>query len=224
MNARAKIILVTVSILLLTLLFFLFLIKPRSSTLAERKTQIEAAQNETANLERQLAELQELKKNAPKAQALLAEIREKVPQANEIPNFIFQVQQAANSSGVGFVQITPELPKAPPESAALAQVRITIGAKGGYFAVQDFIRRLTRLDRAVRIDLLTIAGVEDEVEARERGRTDLQIAARVFFELPPSGASAATTAGSASTPPPTPPPATSPPPADGATPSPTTSP
>lgn len=224
MNPRTKIILTVVGAFLVCLLFFVFMIKPRSSELAERKTQIEEAETETARLNRELAALRELKKNAPKVQAQLAEIREKVPQANEVPNFIFQVQQAANSSGVGFVQITPELPKAPPESAALAQVRITIGAKGGYFAVQDFIRRLTRLDRAVRIDLLTIAGVEDEVEARERGRTDLQIAARVFFELPPSGASAATTAGSASTPPPTPPPATSPPPADGATPSPTTSP
>ena len=220
MNPRTKIILTVVGAFLVCLLFFVFMIKPRSSELAERKTQIEEAETETARLNRELAALRELKKNAPKVQAQLAEIREKVPQANEVPNFIFQVQQAANSSGVGFVQITPELPKSPPEGAALAQIRITIGAKGGYFAVQDFVRRLTRLDRAVRIDLLTIGGVEDEIEARERGRTDLQIVARIFFELPP-GSVGTTTAGATTTPPPV---TTTPPPATGTSPSPTTAP
>ena len=210
MNARTKIILTVVGAFLICLLFFIFMIKPRSSELAERKTQIEEAETETARLNRELAALRELKENAPKVQAQLAEVREKVPQANEVPNFIFQVQQAANSSGVGFVQITPELPKNPPEGAALAQIRITIGAKGGYFAVQDFIRRLTRLDRAVRIDLMTIGGVEDELEARERGRTDLQIVARIFFELPPGTAGTTTTGTTATPPPATPPPATTP--------------
>jgi Tfp pilus assembly protein PilO len=173
--------------LVVALVFFFFFVRPRRSELGEVRAEIEAAQNEQQTLQQQLQVLEELRDNAPELQAELDEIRGFVPAEPEVPNFIFQVQEEANRSGVDFVQVTPELPKQPPEGAEVAEVRTAIRAGGGYFAIQDFVRRLYELDRALRIDLFALeaqeAGEEAAAAAGET-RVELSATARIFFELP----------------------------------------
>ena len=198
MSARTRLILAVVATLLVCLLLYFFMIRPRKAELGRVNDEIAEAEQQTTSLRATLGQLKELRDNAPRLQAELAEIRELVPETNNVANFVLQVTDAATASGVGFVQVTPEPPKAPPEGAPLAQVRAVIGAKGGFFAIQDFVRRVNDLDRAVRIDSMVITGVEDEEEAAERGRTDVTMNVRIFFELPEQQASvntgAATTA------------------------------
>ncbi|MFN2488480.1 MAG: type 4a pilus biogenesis protein PilO [Actinomycetota bacterium] len=203
MTGRNQIIVTGAGVALVLLLFFFFIIKPRAGELGDVQAQTQAEKDRTQQLQVDLDRLEALQANAPEFQATLDRFRELVPADNDVANFIFQVQTAANQAGVGFVQITPDLPEQPPEGAPLAEVRATIGAKGGYFAVQDFVRRLYDLDRALRIDVLTMTGVEDNQEAAENGRIDVQIAARVFFELPEGAADAATAPTTTTTPAPT---------------------
>ena len=215
MSARTRLIVAIIATFLVCLLLYFFMIRPRKADLGRVNDEVAQAEQQTTSLRTELGRLKELRDNAPRLQADLAEIRELVPETNNVANFVLQVQDAATASGVGFVQVTPEPPKAPPEGAPLAQVRAVVGAKGGFFAIQDFVRRVTDLDRAVRIDSIVIAGVEDEDEARERGRTDVTMNVRIFFEVPEQQASVNTGA-----PPDAPPPT----PAPGATPAPGTTP
>jgi Tfp pilus assembly protein PilO len=217
MSARAKLILAVVATFLVCLLLYFFMIRPRNADLGRVNDEIDQAEQQTTSLRTQLGALKQLQDDSAGLQTELAEIRELVPETNSVANFVLQVQDAATASGVGFVQITPETPKAPPEGAPLAQVRAVIGAKGGYFAIQDFVRRVTDLDRAVRIDSLTISGVEDEEEAQERGRTDMSMNVRIFFELPEQQASV-NTGEAPTTPPPSPAPAAGETPAPGSSP------
>lgn len=169
---------------LVTLLVFYFLfIRPRKAELAEVRAQVVTETDLTTQLRSELTRLQALQENEPQLQAELERIRGFVPRRNEVPNFIFQVQDSANESGVDFVTISPELPKQPPEGATLAQVRVQIGTQGGYFAIQDFMRRLYDLDRALRIDVLTMTGGGGEVDATDVS-IGMDITARIFFELP----------------------------------------
>ena len=194
MSARARLILVIVGALVVCALFYFFAIRSRQSELGEVRAQVEDEENRTQQLQTELERLQQLQENAPRLEARLAEIREMVPETNEVPNFIFQVQQAASQAGVRFVQITPQLPKPPPEGAQLAEVPSTVSAKGSYFSMQDFVRRLYDLDRAARIDNLTLAAEEsaDEEAAGPSQELVLETTTRVFFELP-TGAPAGTT-------------------------------
>jgi Tfp pilus assembly protein PilO len=164
---------------LVCLLFYVLAIRPRQGELSDVQAQVGTETAKTQQLQSQLAQLEALQRQAPRLQADLAEIRELVPEDDQVPNFIFQVQESANAAGVDFVEITPELPRTPPESQALAQVRVTLGAEGGYFAVQDFIRRLYDLDRALRIDGLSMAQISPE-----RADVTFTATARVFYELP----------------------------------------
>lgn len=196
MTGRSRVILIFVVFVILWALFYVFFIRAQQTELAETRDQIESEENEQVQLRTTLERLQALQENAPQLQAALAKIRERVPEDHEVPNFIFQVQQAANASGVGFLDITPELPKQPPEGAEVAQVRMLIGARGGYFALQDFMRRLYALDRALRIDVVDMAAVQEEGAGPAAGpgptRVDLDVNARIFFELPATAGAAGT--------------------------------
>lgn len=194
-SAKGKMVLALVASVLVSTAFYFLFVSARKGQLAEVNAQVVDAQAETVELQATLGRLEGLQANAAKFEARLAEIRELVPQEDQVANFIFQVQDEANRSGVGFVEIAPELPKSPPEGAEVAEVRILIGAKGGYFAIQDFVRRLYDLDRALRLDNFTMA-VEEE-EDSSGTQINLQATARIFFELPEGAvpADATTTEG-----------------------------
>jgi len=179
MHARTRLIITSVVAVLAILLAYFLLIRPRQAELTDVQAQVETEENLEFQLRQQLERLQALQQNAPELQAELDRIRDLVPQEHEVPNFIFQVNAAAAASGVELIQLTPELPKSPPEGAQHAEVRITLGGKGGYFAIQDFVRRLYSLDRALRIDILELIAQETEP-----GIT-MTATARIFFEVPP---------------------------------------
>ena len=186
MSARARMILAVVVALVVAIAFYFFFIRPRQDELSTVREEVEQEEARTATLQAELLRLQDLQANAPELEAELARIRELIPNDDEIPNLIFLVQEAANTAGVDFVTIAPALPKAPPEGTALGEIPMTIGAGGSYFSIQDFIRRLHTLDRATRLDNLTLSGTE-----LDSGVVDITMtsAVRVFFE-PPAAAPA----------------------------------
>ena len=207
MNARARMILVGVGALLVCVAFYFLFISARQGELAQIRSDIEAERSRTIQLQAELNRLKDLQERAPELQAELSQIRQLVPVEHDVPHFMFMVQDAATEAGVSFLTIAPSLPKTPAELAPLAQIDLTISSEGGYFALQDFIRRLYDLDRAMRIDQFTL-GSSDEGEG---GTLALDFSGRIFFELPAppdaaTGAEAnvpAPTAPVGGTPPPT---------------------
>lgn len=201
MRGRSRLVLAIIAVIVISLLVFFFAVKPKREELAEVRADVAAEEARTVQLRTELQRLQALQENAPELEAELARIRELVPVKAELPNVIFQIQEAANRAGLDFVQISPALPKVPPEGAALSEIRMTLGAKGGYFAIQDFIRRLYDLDRAFRFDNFSL--VFETAEFPGLIRLNMTGAARVFYELPASAAGTTITAPGA-TPAPTP--------------------
>ena len=206
MSPRTRLILAIAAPLLVCLIFYFVAIRGQQSELGTVRTDIDAANSQTLTLQAQLAQLRDLQARAPQLEAQLQEIRQLVPTDDQVPNFIYLLQNAADQSGVTLTQIQPELPRQPPEGAPLAQVRAQIGASGGYFAVQDFMRRLYDLDRAVRIDNITLASAEGAA-AGAATEINLTMATRIFFEIPGAGGAATAPEGGA---PVTPAPTTSP--------------
>ena len=209
MNQRARLILAIVAGVLLCVAVYFLLVRSRQGELTTLNESIATENGRTAQLQAELDRLKDLQRRAPDLQLELDRFRDFVPATHEVPNIIYLIDEASEASGIDFHNISTELPKAPPEGAPLAEVRMTIGARGGYFAIQDFIRRLYDMDRALRVDNLTMSGSQ---EIGGGTTIDAQIIARVFFELP--GATGAATTAPANT---TVPPA-------GVTPAPTTTP
>lgn len=199
MSARARLILAIAGVVVICVAFFFLFVRARQNELSSINEEIAVEQNRTVQLQSELARLKELQSRAPELQAELAEIRQLVPQRDEVANFIFLVNQVADESGVDFVEIIPELPKPPPEGAPLAEVRLQIASEGGYFSLQDFVRRLYSLDRALRIDLFNMTAEEDTGTGTTGSgfKVNLLVTARIFFELPAATGTATTTTGTA---------------------------
>lgn len=185
MKTRTRLIAVGAGFVVVALLMYMFMISPRQDEFGELETQVATEENRTQALQLELARLQALKANAPELEAQLEKVRRLVPRKHAVVKFIRQVQQIASEAGVDFVNIGPEVAKPPPEGALVAEVRMTVGVGGDFFSVQDFVRRFYELDRAVRIDLLSLESSTDATEARI---VILTATARVFFELPEGGA------------------------------------
>ena len=202
MTGRTKFIFSIVGVVALAVATFFLAVRPRQTELGKVRDNVAKEEDRTQSLEAELAHRQQLQENAPQLEAQIAKYRELVPEDDQVANFIFQVQEAANQSGVGFVEITPQLPTPPAEGAEVAEVKSIIGARGGYFAVQDFFRRLYGLDRAVRIDEVTMDGEEDQTT--QETLVKLGATARIFFELPAGATAPATTTTETTTPAPEP--------------------
>jgi Tfp pilus assembly protein PilO len=182
----------TIGVVVLALvLTYFFLVRSRRGQLDQVNEQIAAEEVSTVALTTELTRLRALQKQAPQLRAALDKFTRLVPEDYDIPEFILQVQEVSARSGLDFVKITPELPKPPPETAEVAEVRMTLGAKGGYFAVQDFMRRLYELERAFRIDNFTMTGEQEP----DGGTTVIRMeaTARIFFQGAVTAPAATTT-------------------------------
>ena len=197
LTPRMQIIVTAIGVVVVLAAFFFLFIRSRQGQLSEARDAVTAEQAKTAQLHTELARLQSIKENAPQLRAALAKLRAAVPGNDGVPDVIVAIQDAADKAGIKFVQVTPTVPSAPPEGGKLGQVSTAIGAEGSYFALQDFVNRLYSLDRALRIDTLTMTSQSDA--AAGTGTTTattgpvtvrLDVTARMFFE-PPEGAVAA---------------------------------
>ena len=200
MRGRSRVVLTAIGVLLACLLMYFFFIKPQRTELANVRAEIEAENAVTIQLNAELTRLRALQANQAELEADLALFRQFVPLRPDLANFIFRVQDAANAAGLDFVEVAPELPEPPPEGAALAQVRSQVAAAGGYFALQDFLRRLYNLDRALRVDNFSLSVVSTDA-AGVRLRMNMSV--RMFYELPDPTAVTSTDPVPAATPTPT---------------------
>ncbi len=194
--------------------FFFVGIKPARSRLATVKEEVATTQAEVAALQAKLAELQELQRNEKQLREEAERLSKGLPGKPGVSDFIRQVQGAASDAGIDFLTITPSVPAdlaAPatggaPALIGLKAISLALSANGSFFDVEEFIERMERLERAVRIDTFTLGGASP-------APLSLSINMRMFMAAPAAAAPAAPAApadgSAAASPAPTTSPATS---------------
>ena len=105
------------------------LVSPKRTEAAELREQAASALGQNAQLETQLQVLKAQAKDLPKEQAKLAAVKTKIPDDPAMPTLIRALLEAADSSGIELVSITPGEPQlvaapapAAPEAPATGQV------------------------------------------------------------------------------------------------------
>ncbi len=184
MSVRNRAILLAAVFVLLLLVWFFFMFRPNQRRISELRAEQEQVQQEIGGLQVQLERLRELQRQEPQLRAQFARLQDALPDDPRLPDFILQVQEAANLAGIDFLSITPSLPAAftppgamqpPPEAAQLQAISVSISVTGTYFEVEDFIIRLERLQRAVRIGSFTLAPGEGAAGGSPTLSTTLQM-------------------------------------------------
>jgi Tfp pilus assembly protein PilO len=166
----------------LVLLWYVALYRPESSQLADARKRKNQAAQQAATLRDQLSRLQQSRASQPLKQSQLETLRVAIPDQANLAQFILDANDAASTSGVDFLSITPTPPAGlgqstagttPPAGATGASavpIKIAMSVSGGYFQVLDFMNRLNTLSRLVVIDgvNMTAQAASLQVSLQER--------------------------------------------------------
>ncbi len=167
MNPRRQILVSAIAAVVVTVLFFVFILKPKLAEIADAQRDTEQAIDQESNLRTELARLESLRRQQPQIQAKLARLRAYLPPSPDLPGFIRLVQSAATSSGVDLASISPSQPSELPEARGISTITATLTVQGGFHRMTNLLSKLENLSRVVEVRSISLTPIS------EQGRTVL---------------------------------------------------
>jgi type IV pilus assembly protein PilO len=167
----------------------LLLLVPRFGDLATLDGELQAAKDEVAQTQALLAQLEQAKSDAALTQAELLQLANQMPERPELPSLLIELQDVSNAAGLRFNSVTPAEP-VPAVAGTYKEVLMTVDVQGKWADVLDYMRRLNRMTRAIRIttvDVTPIRGSDsptETVEPEVRGSMSLM----AYVMIPPAAA------------------------------------
>ena len=178
-NDRNILILGILGIVIVVIGFYFLLLSPLLQSLNEQAQAREDKQAQLEQVQQEVNELEEVRRNSPEIQRQLLELSKRVPTQPQIPTLVVQVEEIADASGVTQLSVDPEPPTAPAGGGDYQVVPVTMQFDGTYDQMQDFLLRTRNLTRLVTVTDLTYCrnptiGEEAscEIEGEASGTTD----------------------------------------------------
>jgi len=150
-NDRNRIILGALAIVLLVVGFYFLLLSPLLGRLDEAAQRREANEARLAQLQQEVAELEEVRRNSPEIERQLLELSKRIPAQPEIPTLVVQVEEIARSSRVTQLSIEPGTPGPAPGGGDFSVVPVTMRFEGTYDEMQSFLLRTRNLARLMTV-------------------------------------------------------------------------
>jgi Tfp pilus assembly protein PilO len=153
-DRRGQIIAGVVSVVL-ALIVAVALLMPRISAVGKRADDLSKARQTQGDLTNTLSQLKEARATAKRTRKQLAKLQTKIPPTADLPSLIRLLQNAADSSAVDFIQVSPGAPVA--STTGLSLIPTQINVTGSFFSVEEFLFKLETLPRAVRVTQISVA-------------------------------------------------------------------
>lgn len=140
--------LTALGVVLVIVLAYLFVAKPKQNEIAQINTEIESTQDQQATVEAQIARLEDIRARIPEVEAAIAAAETIVPRDDpKLAAAVRQLQVAANESGIELSTVTMSRPTVVTSDAAdvpadLASIGLSVSIEGGYYQIVDFLRRI----------------------------------------------------------------------------------
>lgn len=164
--------------------YYLLLLGPLLGRMEERAEQREAREQELANVQGDVGELEAVRDNAPEIERQLLELSKRIPTQPEIPTLAVQVEEVADQAGVTWIGLDPGTPGPPAGGGNYSVVPITMSFEGTYEQLQDFLLRTRNLVRLVTVNDVTFepAPQESTVQQGIERTLRVEIEAEVYFQ------------------------------------------
>lgn len=195
---KPKLILIGVgAALLITAVWFFAVWSPQGKKLDSAKAEQAAAVQRSSELQARLTRLKKLEANAEVLERDRALLATAIPTADELDDFILQVNDKASKAGVSFLSIAPQQPAAGGAAPAGAApggptpVGLQMQVTGDYFAILRFLEQLRDGERLVTVETFSLA------KGGEGGGMSASIGGRMFISPAVSVPTAAPTTPSA---------------------------
>jgi len=201
---RNLLILGSLALVVLAVGFCFLLLGPLLSRLGEADHQREQREAQLAQLQQEVADLEEVRRNSPEIERQLLELSKRIPTQPEIPTLTVQIEEITRDSGVTQISLIPGTPAPPPGGGDYSVQPITMSFEGTYQELQEFLRLTRNLARLVTVNDITYEVVVEDTTAQPEidKMLRVKIEAEVYFQ--PTGVPS----GVAPTAPPPPVPAT----------------
>lgn len=155
LSARNQLIIAIVVIVLMAIAVVFLAIMPAFERGALLDQQIVQAQSEIQAEQAVLARRQSAKAQSADNQVNMLRLANQVPEAPELPTLIVNLQDTANAAGLDFTQLQPgdltPATDAAGQPLGYSALTITMNVQGVWADQIEFLRRLDKLARGVRV-------------------------------------------------------------------------
>jgi len=164
-SRRTKLLLGVLGVIILAVAVWFLVLQPIRSDIASTDQEIESMRARLQTAQAKLAQAEVKRQEAKYNQARLLELAKMVPESEEIPSLIVELEDVARQSGVNLSSITPGEP-AELSGIPARYVPVDLQVSGSYFDLGDFVYRLERMvGRPGR--LLAVKTINLEVKSGE---------------------------------------------------------
>lgn len=134
-------------------LFYFVILENIKASITENETKIAALQVDIAAAKKMQANIEDLRAESRKYQTLVDEFEKRLPQSAEIPRLLQEFERMAGEAGVSVELAT--LSRA--RDSRKEEIPYSVTAKGNFHQVSDFINRLERYERYLKVSKLNIS-------------------------------------------------------------------
>ncbi len=154
-------------LIVLAVAYYFLLLSPLRQEYLDRYDERVQKEQQLAGLEMSVAELENARRNAPEIERQILEYSKRIPEQDEIPTLVVQIEQVAEGAGVTQLLIMPEDPAPPPGGGDFSVIPLTMSFEGTFENMTDFLLRVRNLSRLVTVNNVTF----DRPDAAAGGET-----------------------------------------------------
>jgi type IV pilus assembly protein PilO len=195
---REQIILAFVAVAVVLIGIGAFMVWPQAQKLGELDAGINSARADVASAQALLATREQSKERASDTDAKWMRLANLVPSEPDLPSLIVELQDAAFSSGVQMIGVTPSNPVG---TANYYSIPIQVEVLGTWPDTVDYLQRIAKFNRGVRIIESTTVRVNNADVATKENLTVPDYSSRTTIKLEaymiPASASTTSTAPAA---------------------------
>lgn len=184
MSSRNVILLGALGLVLLVVAFYLLLLSPLLENLGQQADARDERQATLAELQAEVARLEEVRQNSPELQRQLLELNKRIPTQPEVETLVVQIEDIAQAAGVTQTQIVRGDP-VPPEGGGDFTVQpITMSFEGTYEELIEFLRLADDLVRLMAVNNVAYEVAEEGTTAAPDVEQNLvvEIEAEVYYQ------------------------------------------
>ncbi|MEX0825169.1 MAG: type 4a pilus biogenesis protein PilO [Acidimicrobiia bacterium] len=158
--------------LFITAAWWMFLVSPRNSRIAELGDELVVAQDTEQRLRVQVRQLEEIRDREVEYLAALGQLESLIPERPLLDEFIEAIFALTNDTGVELQTLSPSLPAVAGDDSDsdLREIAISAQIEGEFFEILGFLFGLNEMDRLVRVD-----GISASSSVNESGVTVLAV-------------------------------------------------
>ena len=159
LDAKVKWAVVAAAFLVPALLFFFLFFKPQSEKIAALEQQVATATTELNRVKKAARDLPRHKQEFEATQQQFEALAVLLPKSQEIPNLLRNISDLGKGAGLDFLTFVPgqETPK-----DFYAEIPIDITIKGPYHTLGSFLDNVSKLERIVTVNNITMDKPEEE--------------------------------------------------------------